>query len=61
MRHRDRINQHLFDPELERLMHRLRRVERTEQIRNPIVMENIEEQNLGIEQTEPQRGRNGNH
>ena len=24
-------------------------------------MENTEEQDLGIEQTEPQRGRNGNH
>ena len=61
MRHRDQINQHLFDPEPERLLHRLRREQRTEQIRNPIVMENTEEQDLGIEQTEPQRGRNGNH
>ena len=61
MRHRDQINQHLFDPEPERTLHRLRREQRTEQIRNPIIMENTEEQNLGIEQTEPQRGRNGNH
>ena len=57
MRHRDQSNQHLFDPEPERTLHRLRR----EQIRNPIIMENTEEQNLGIEQAEPQRGRNGNH
>ena len=61
MRHRDQINQHLFDHEPERLLHRLRREQRTKQIRNPIIMENTEEQNLGIEQTEPQRGRNGNH
>ena len=61
MRHRDQINQHLFDPESERTLHRLRREQRTEQIRNPIIIENTEEQNLGIEQTEPQRGRNRNH
>ena len=61
MRQRDRINQHLCDPEPERLLHRLRREQRTEQIRNPIVMENTEEQEFGVEQTEPQRSRNGNH
>ena len=61
MRHRDQINQHLLDPEPERTLHRLRREQRTEHIRNPLIMENTEEQNLGIEQTEPQRGRNGNH
>ena len=61
MRHRDRINQHLCDPEPERLLNRLRREQRTEQIRIPIVMENTEEQDFGIEQTEPQRSRNGNH
>ena len=61
MRYRDQINQHLFDPEPERLLHRLRREQRTEQIKNPINMENTEEQDLDIEQTEPQRGRNGNH
>ena len=52
MRYRDQINQHLFDPKPERLLHRLRREQRTEQIRNPIDMENTEEQDLGIEQTE---------
>ena len=35
MRQRDRINQHLCDPEPERLLHRLRREQRTEQIRDP--------------------------
>ena len=61
MRRRDQVNQHLFDPEPERTLHRLHREQSTEQIRNPIIMENTEEQNLGIEQTEPQRGRNGNN
>ena len=61
MRHRDRINHPLFDPESERLLQRLRREQRIEQIRNQIVMENTEEQDFGIEQTKPQRSRNGNH
>ena len=61
MRQRDRINQHLCDPEPERLLHRLRREQRTEQIRNPTVMENTEKEEFGVEQTEPQRSRNGNH
>ena len=61
MRHRDQVDQHLFDPELERTLHRIRREQRTEQIRNLAVMENNEEHNLGIEQNEPQRGRNGNN
>ena len=61
MRQRDRINQHLCDPEPERLLHRLRREQRTEQIRDPTVMKNTEEQEFGVEQTEPQRSRTGNH
>ena len=61
MRHRDQVDQHLFDPEPERTLHRIRRKQRIEQIRNLAVMENTEEQNLGIEQNEPQRGRNGNN
>ena len=61
MRQQDRINQHLCDLEPERLLHRLRREQRTKHIRNPIVMENTEEQEFGVEQTEPQRSRNGNH
>ena len=61
MRHRDQVDQHLFDPEPERTLHRIRREQRTEQIRNLAVIENNEEQNLDIEQNEPQRGRNGNN
>ena len=57
MRQRGQINQHLCDPEPERLLHRLRR----EQIREPTAMENTEEQEFGVEQNEPQRSRNGNH
>ena len=53
MRRRDQVNQHLFNPEPERTLHRLRREQRTEQIRNPVTMENNEEQNLNIEQNEP--------
>ena len=61
MQRRDQVDQHLFDPELERTLHRIRREQRTEQIRNLAVMENIEEQNLGIEHNEPHRSRNGNN
>ena len=61
MRRRDQVDQHLFDLEPERTLHRIRREQRTEQIRNLAIMENTEEQNLGIEQNEPQRGRNGNN
>ena len=53
MRRRDQVDQHLFDPEPERTLHRIRREQRTEQIRNLEIMENTEEQNLGIEQNEP--------
>ena len=61
MRRRDRVDQHLFDTEPERTLHRTRREQRTEQIRNLAIMENNEEQDLGIEQNEPQRVRNGNN
>ena len=61
MRRRDHVDKHLFDPEPERTLHRICREQRTVQIRNLVVMENNEEQNLGIEQNEPQRGRNGNN
>ena len=57
MRHRDQVDQHLFDPELERTLHRTRR----EQNRNLADMENNVEHNLDIERNEPQRGRNGNN
>ena len=56
MQRQDQVDQYLFDPEPERTLHRIRREQRTEQIRNLAVMENTEEQNLGIEQNEPLRG-----
>ena len=61
MRRRDQVDQHLFDPEPERTLHRTHREQRTKQIRNLAIMENNEEQNLDIEQNEPQRGRHGNN
>ena len=57
MRHRDQVDQHLFDPEPKRTLHRTRR----EHNRNLADMENNEEQNLDIERNKPQRGRNGNN
>ena len=61
MLHQDQVNQFLFDPEPERTLHILHREQRTEQSRNFAIMENNDEQNLGIEQNEPQRGRNGHN
>ena len=61
MRRRDQVDQHLFDPEPERTLHKIRREQRAEQTRNLTIMENNEEQDLSIEQNEPQRGRNGNN
>ena len=61
MRLQDQVDQHLFDPEPERTLHRIRREQRTEQTRNLENMENNEEQDLSIEQNKPQRGRNGNN
>ena len=55
MRRRDQVNQHLFDPEPERTLHRIHREQRTEHTRNLANMENNEEQDLSIEQNEPQR------
>ena len=49
MRRRDQVNQHLFDPEPERTLHRIRREQRTEQTKNLSNMENNEERDLGIE------------
>ena len=53
MRRRDQVDQHPFDPEPERTLHRIRREQRTEQTRNLANMENNEEQDLRIEQNEP--------
>ena len=61
MHRQDQVNQHPFDPEPERTLHRLRREQRTEQIGNLENMENNEDQNLNIEQNVPQRGQNGNN
>ena len=61
MQRRDQVDQHLFDPEPKRTLHRIRREQRIEQIRTQANMENNEEQDLSIEQNEPQRARNGNN
>ena len=61
MRRRDHVDQHLFNPEPERTFHRIRREQRTEHTRNLANMENNEEQDLSIEQNEPQRGQNRNN
>ena len=61
MRRQDQVDQHLFDPEPERTLHRIHREQRTEQTRNLENMENNEEHDLSIEKNEPQRGRNGNN
>ena len=61
MRIRGQIALHPFDPEPERTLHRLRRELRIEQNRNLAIMKNNEEHDLGHEQNEPQRDRNGNN
>ena len=53
MRRQDQVDQHLFNPESEITLHRIRREQRTEQIRNLANMENNEEQDLSIEKNEP--------
>ena len=53
MRRQDQVDQRLFDPELERTLHIIRREQRTEQIRNLENMENNEKHDLSIEQNEP--------
>ena len=53
MRRRDQVDQHLFDPEPKRTLHKTRRERRTEQIRIKANMENNEEQDLSTEQSEP--------
>ena len=61
MRRRDQIDQHPFDPEPERTLHRIHREQRTEHTRNLAIMENNEEQDTNIKQNEPHRGRNGSN
>ena len=61
MRTRGQVELHPFDPEPERTLHRLRLELRTTQYRNLAIMQNNEEHDLGHEQNEPQRDRNGNN
>ena len=53
MQRRDQVDQHPFDPEPERTLHKTRQEHRTKQIRIQANMENNEEQDLSIEQNEP--------
>ena len=61
MRRLDQVDQHLFDPDPEIILHKTRREQGTEHIRIQANMENNEEPDLSIEKNEPQRGRNGNN
>ena len=61
MRTRGQVELHLFDPEPEITLHRLRRELRTAQNRNLAIMKNNEEHDLGHEKNEPQRDHNGNN
>ena len=61
MRRRGQVDLHPFNPEPERTLHRLCRELRTAQKRNLAIMRNNEEHDLGHEQNEPQRDRNGNN
>ena len=61
MQRQNQVDLHPFDPEQERTLHRLRREQRTVQNRSLAIMENNEEQDLNLEQTVPQRGRNVNN
>ena len=51
MQHRDQVDQHLFDPEPERTLHRIRREQRTEQIRNLAVMKTLKSRILALNRT----------
>ena len=61
MRNRGQVELHLFDPELERTLHRLHREQRQAQHRNLAIMQNNVEQDHGQEKNEPQGGHNGNN
>ena len=61
MRRRGQVNLLLFYPEPERTLHQLHRELRIAQLRNLAIMQNNEEPDLGHEQNEPQRDRNGNN
>ena len=53
MRTRGQAELHLFDPEPERTLHRIRRELRTTQNKNLAIMQNNEEQDLNLEKNEP--------
>ena len=59
MHRRDQVDQHPFDPEPERTLHRTRREQRTEQLRNLANMENNEEQDLALSKTSPREAEMG--
>ena len=61
MRRRGQVELHPFDPNPKRTLHRLCQELRTAQFRNLEIMQNNEEHDLGHEQNEPQRDRNGNN
>ena len=61
MRRHDQVDLHPFDSEPERTLHILRREQRAVHNRSLAIMENNEEQDLSLEQNEPQRVRNGNN
>ena len=61
MRSRGQVELRLFDPELERTLHRSRRKRKEAQLRILVIMQDIVEQDHGQEQNEPQRGHNGNN
>ena len=61
MQRQDQVDLHPFDPKPERTLHRLCREQRAVQNRSLAIMENNGEQDLRLEQNEPQRGRNGNN
>ena len=61
MQNRGQVELHPFDPEPERILHRLRREQRETQHRNLAFMQDIVEQDQGQEENEQQRGHNGNN
>ena len=61
MRRRGQVELLLFDPELERTLHRLHREQREAHQRNLAVMQNEEGRDQGQEKNEPQGGQNGNN
>ena len=61
MRRRGQVELLPFDPEPERILHRLRREQREAHQRDLAVMQTNEGQDQGQEKNEPQGGQNGNN